>query len=53
MAPKKSQDSIKEYGRPEYDGWLKEFPHTQSLPPDAQVKAFAMWDQKVGAKKTK
>ena len=53
MAPQKSQDSIKEYGRPEYDGWLKEFPHTQSLPPDAQVKAFALWDQKVGAKKTK
>ncbi len=53
MAPKKSQDSIKEYGRPEYDGWLKEFPQTQSLPPDAQVKAFALWDQKVGAKKTK
>ncbi|MGC1818440.1 MAG: extracellular solute-binding protein [Casimicrobiaceae bacterium] len=53
MAPKKSQESIKEYGRPEYDGWLKEFPHTQSLPPDAQVKAFALWDQKVGAKKTK
>ncbi|MHB8495425.1 MAG: extracellular solute-binding protein [Casimicrobiaceae bacterium] len=53
MAPKKSQESIKEYGRPEYDGWLKEFPQTQSLPPDAQVKAFALWDQKVGAKKTK
>ena len=53
MAPKKSQESIKEYGRPEYDGWLKEFPHTQSLPPDAQVKAFQIWDQKVGAQKTK
>ncbi|MGE5089975.1 MAG: ABC transporter substrate-binding protein [Candidatus Levyibacteriota bacterium] len=53
MAPEKSQKSIKEYGRPEYDGWLKEFPHTQSLPPDAQVKAFALWDQKVGAQKTK
>jgi putative spermidine/putrescine transport system substrate-binding protein len=53
MAPAKSQQSIKEYGRPEYDGWLKEFPHTQSLPPDAQVKAFQIWDQKVGAQKTK
>ena len=31
MAPKESQDAIKEYGRPEYEGWLKEFPHTQSL----------------------
>ena len=27
MAPKESQDVIKEFGRPEYDGWLKEFPH--------------------------
>src|SRR5512135_733781 len=51
MAPAKSQQSIKEYGRPEYEGWLKEFPHTQSLPPDAQVKAFQIWDQKVGAQK--
>ena len=31
MAPKESQDAIKEYGRPEYEAWLKEFPHTQSL----------------------
>ncbi len=33
MAPKESQDAIKEFGRPEYDKWLTEFPHTQSLPP--------------------
>ncbi len=50
MAPKESQDAINEFGRKEYDGWLKEFPQTQSLPPDAQVKAFAIWDEKVGAK---
>src|SRR5499427_8582262 len=31
MAPKESQDAIKEYGRPEYEAWLKDFPHTQSL----------------------
>jgi len=53
MAPKESQDAIKEFGRPEYDGWLKEFPHTQSLPPSAQVEAFRIWDQQVGAQKTK
>jgi putative spermidine/putrescine transport system substrate-binding protein len=53
MAPKESQDLIKEYGRPEYEGWLKEFPHTQSLPPQAQVEAFRIWDQQVGAQKTK
>jgi putative spermidine/putrescine transport system substrate-binding protein len=53
MAPKESQDLIKEYGRPEYEGWLSQFPHTQSLPPQAQVEAFRIWDQQVGAQKTK
>ena len=50
MAPKESQDAINEFGRPEYEGWLKEFPQTQSLPPAAQVEAFRIWDEKVGAK---
>ena len=53
MAPKESQDTIKEYGRPEYDAWLAQFPHTQSLPPQSQVEAFRIWDQQVGAQKTK
>jgi putative spermidine/putrescine transport system substrate-binding protein len=53
MAPKESQEAIKEFGRPEYEGWLKEFPHTQSLEPKAQVEAFKIWDQQVGASKTK
>jgi putative spermidine/putrescine transport system substrate-binding protein len=53
MAPKESQDAIKEYGRSEYEGWLAQFPHTQSLPPQAQVEAFRIWDQQVGAQKTK
>jgi putative spermidine/putrescine transport system substrate-binding protein len=53
MAPKESQDAIKEYGRPEYEKWLAEFPHTQSLPPSAQVEAVRIWDQQVGAQKTK
>jgi putative spermidine/putrescine transport system substrate-binding protein len=53
LAPKSSQDAIKEFGRPEYDQWLKEFPHTQSLEAKAQVEAFRIWDQQVGASKTK
>ena len=53
MAPKESQDAIKEYGRPEYEAWLKDFPHTQSLEPKAQVEAFRIWDQQVGAQKTR
>ena len=47
------QDAIREYGRPEYDHWLKQFPHTQSLEAKAQVEAFRIWDQQVGAQKTK
>ena len=39
--------------RPEYEGWLAQFPHTQSLEPKAQVEAFRIWDQQVGAQKTK
>jgi putative spermidine/putrescine transport system substrate-binding protein len=50
MAPKESQEAIKDVMRPEYDKWLAEFPHTQSLPPAAQVEAFRIWDQQVGAK---
>jgi putative spermidine/putrescine transport system substrate-binding protein len=53
MAPKESQDAVKEYGRPEYDQWLKEFPHTQSLEAKGQVEMFRLWDEKVGASKTK
>jgi putative spermidine/putrescine transport system substrate-binding protein len=53
MAPKASQDAIKEFGRPEYDKWLAEFPQTQSLEAKAQVDAFRIWDQQVGAQKTK
>ncbi|MEO8346815.1 MAG: extracellular solute-binding protein [Betaproteobacteria bacterium] len=53
MAPAESQAAIKEFGRPEYEGWLAQFPHTQSLPPSAQVEAFKIWDQQVGAQKTK
>jgi putative spermidine/putrescine transport system substrate-binding protein len=53
MAPKESQDALKEFGRPEYEGWLAQFPHTQSLPPSAQVEAFKIWDKEVGAQKTK
>lgn len=53
MAPKESQEALKEFGRPEYEQWLKEFPHTQSLEPKAQVEAFRIWDQQVGAQKTK
>ena len=53
MAPKEGQDAVQQFGRPEYDKWLAQFPHTQSLPPQAQVEAFRIRDQQVGAQKTK
>jgi len=53
IAPKESQDVIKEFGRSEYDKSFPEFPHAQSLEPKAQVDAFRIWDQQIGAQKTK
>jgi putative spermidine/putrescine transport system substrate-binding protein len=53
MAPKDSQDVLKEFGRPEYDQWIAKFPHTQPLDSKQMVDAFRIWDQQVGAQKTK
>ncbi len=53
MAPKESQDAINEYGRPEYAKWIEQFPHTQSLEAKGQVEMFRIWDQQIGAQKTK
>jgi len=53
MAPKESQDVIKEYGRPEYEQWLAKFAHAQPLDAKALVDAFRRWDQEIGAQKTK
>ena len=53
LAPKESQDVLKEYGRPEYDTWLVKYPHAQPLDAKAMVEAFRRWDQEVGTAKTK
>jgi len=53
LAPKESQDVLKEYGRPEYDAWLAKYPHAQPLDAKALVDAFRKWDQEVGAAKSK
>jgi putative spermidine/putrescine transport system substrate-binding protein len=53
MAPKASQDVIKQFGRPEYDEWLAKFPHQRPLDAKAMVAAFHRWDEEVGAQKTK
>jgi putative spermidine/putrescine transport system substrate-binding protein len=52
MAPKESQDIIKEFGRPEYATAINN-PQELPLLPDALVKAFARWDEQIGSQKKK
>ncbi|MGW3512555.1 ABC transporter substrate-binding protein [Streptomyces sp. NPDC000994] len=47
MAPAKSQQVIKEYGVPEFDTWIDQFPKKPSLSSQAQVKAFELWNRQV------
>lgn len=53
LAPKESQEVIKEFGRPEYDKLLAETPTSTPLEAAAMVAAFRRWDEEIGAKKTK
>lgn len=53
MAPKESQDVMREFGRPEYEKLLAETPTELPLEADQMVLAFRRWDEQVGAKKTK
>lgn len=50
MAPKDSQDAIKEYNRDFYDKLIKDVPSETPLDADKLVYAFQRWDQQVGAK---
>jgi len=51
MAPQASQDIIAKFGRPEYEQLIASNPVETSLPADAQVTAFGLWDTKIGATK--
>jgi putative spermidine/putrescine transport system substrate-binding protein len=50
MAPADSQAVLQEFGVPEFDQWIDQFPKKTSLPADEQVTAFDMWDQQIGKK---
>ena len=50
MAPKESQDAIKEYNRDFYDKLIADVPSETPLPADKLVYAFQRWDQQIGAK---
>jgi putative spermidine/putrescine transport system substrate-binding protein len=51
MAPKESQDVIKEFGRPEYANLISGNPIELPLPPEKMVVAFRRWDEEIGSKK--
>ncbi|HEV7974780.1 extracellular solute-binding protein [Amycolatopsis sp.] len=51
MAPQGSQDTIKQFGRPEYEQWIAQYPKQPSLAAPQQVKAFDKWNKLVGAGK--
>ena len=53
MAPKASQDAIREFGRPEYDKLIADGKFELPLDPEPMVLAFRRWDEEIGAKKTK
>lgn len=50
MAPKRSQDVIAEFGRPEYAALIAGNPIELPLKPDQMVLAFQRWDQAVGTR---
>lgn len=53
MAPKESQDIIKEFGRSEYANLIADNPIELPLTPDKMVIAFRRWDEEVGSKRSK
>jgi putative spermidine/putrescine transport system substrate-binding protein len=53
MAPQASQDVIREFGRPEYEAMIAAHPVELPLEAAAMVAAFKLWDQQIGAAKSK
>jgi putative spermidine/putrescine transport system substrate-binding protein len=53
MAPQKSQDAIRKFGRPEYDDLIANNPKEVPLDNKALVAAFDKWDREIGGSKVK
>ena len=53
LAPKRSQEVIAEFGRPEYADLIAKNPIELPLKPDKMVVAFRKWDELVGVKQRK
>jgi putative spermidine/putrescine transport system substrate-binding protein len=50
LAPRESQDAIKEFGRPEYDGLIAGSPIEVPIFGSVLVTAHRKWDQEIGSK---
>ncbi len=53
LAPKRSQEVIRDFGRPEYAKLIADNPIELPLDTTKMVVAFRMWDQLVGAKRAR
>ncbi|MER5689578.1 extracellular solute-binding protein [Streptomyces sp. NPDC002205] len=51
MAPEKSQDAIKKFGRSEYDALIANNPKEVPLDAKSVIKAFDRWDREIGGAK--
>ncbi|WP_157436598.1 extracellular solute-binding protein [Actinospica robiniae] len=51
QAPASSQQVIQQYGVPDFDTWMTQYPMKNSLPATAQVTAFDLWDKNIGSTK--
>ncbi|MDQ3709471.1 MAG: extracellular solute-binding protein [Actinomycetota bacterium] len=51
MAPEESQSVIEEFGRPEYEEAIANNPKELPLGADAIVRAFEIWDRRIGGNK--
>ncbi len=50
-APADSRQVVQQYGFPDFDTWMTQYPMKNSLPADAQVAAFDLWDKNIGSTK--
>lgn len=50
-APAASQKVVAQYGEPEFDKWITQYPIKNSLPATTQVTAFDLWDRRIGSAK--
>ena len=48
MAPASSQSALKDFIRPEFDGWIKKYPVEIALDTNALNAAFDKWDREIG-----